>query len=1179
MRLREGEEQPHQEEPAAAAKDGFVGFSTGKNKRVAVSEESLKKAEMRLREGDADAGLKEAEMPPSIGFQTGSKKVVAPSALSLKAAEVMLSDHEDNGPALIEAASPPFKKGLVAPAKCDKSGDDNDWASQQSALARFVEPQDGDARTSLSRKSERGSGQDDEFFERKFDLGSSKKLLRFTEDDDVAAPVRPNVALQAALTPVSRPGAKTGSSSKSFSTPRTKPFQAPSRNVNTPATPMGKRSLALSTPVSAPNSATKTPPRNGPVSLTAPSVLPVAPRKSLMQLAGGEELKSYSDDDFKKFGVKGSTLNMTFEDAKGFRFDHGATGPEWFRAELLKDSSVKEELLSVAWVENHYSLIVWKLACMERAFPDVLGAVYLKKVQVLKQLQNRYVVETGGIHRPIFRKISERDDVATRYMVVVVTRVIDLGEDCPAQLLAQAKPAEGEEMDEKTAGLILASFATIEVSDGWYVMRAKLDAKLTEHLAMGRIFAGMKLRICGARLQGVTEPCPVLELPESAFLALSVNGCRRAKWHSRLGLRLSPPYPVGIKSVQPGGGTIPRLDLVIVRVMPLLYMQKNEETGRWSSHDAKAEADSQERLQASVAAECAACAEEMRADFDREDAQRRQSSRRLSAHQLQFERNEEVLYSAYLANPSVLDAMSEAQQALVMQLERRIEEERSTTIQSEVQSLTEKAQASRQVTPFVEIEVADCPMMESPDMTKIGRATVQVYSPDGELLENVLREGKLVSVFGLEAPRTRVDDFGRIRLKSGKMTMWKERAEEQPPAWLDNVYTPRRCIQLTELSKAAPNALFDWMGCVLQIAPFASGEDQVMYFFSDGSGNGLALAVECPVSFRVNYETRGELSQVQMKNLAYNMFDEHLRLHVAVASSRTELLKVGPADSAKLTDAALLIGEVNERMRHFVGFSGQVCLSDSFYTTKLVAVPQPFAVLAFSPATSGAVCVASWSDILLPSAIDDTKCTSCQRSLSDSPYQPTLDGIAICLDDGRDSYLCKLPTRWLMTMLSTQSAGCVELLGWLQVLLRTGKCLGNVEEQDEFFCRERLRALQKTKAGELALPSTTIVLLLNCAIGTDGEEEGICKHQAAAAALVTPEPIRMRPLEREWLLSLLWSALCSKRWAFSVARATGAKKHVPGWKDVYGEVESVAPLVERRTMSQMMLKAWDAEFK
>ena len=31
----------------------------------------------------------------------------------------------------------------------------------------------------------------------------------------------------------------------------------------------------------------------------------------------------------------------------------------------------------MAWAENHYSLIVWKLASMERAFPSIFGGRWL----------------------------------------------------------------------------------------------------------------------------------------------------------------------------------------------------------------------------------------------------------------------------------------------------------------------------------------------------------------------------------------------------------------------------------------------------------------------------------------------------------------------------------------------------------------------------------------------------------------------------------------------------------------------------------------------------------------------------------------------------------------------------------------------------------------------------------
>jgi hypothetical protein len=1202
--MRDGEEDPVPPPPPVEEAGAFGGFSTGKNKRVAPSAESLKKAAALMRDGDDDPAP--PPPPPLVGeegafggFSTGKNKRVAPSAESLKKAAALMRDGDDDPappppPPLVgeEGAFGGFSTGKnkrVAPSaeSLKKAAalmeDDCEKVSPKTQMTQIAPSSESAPRAQQSMKLVEEAGRDDEFKQEKQQGNPRvlKKLLNFSEEDEVAVVPKLSVAQQAALaTPLSRSKTVATSAGKSFSTPRTKPFQAPSRNGNTPATPMGKRAMQTSSAEGSSSSKSVMPRPVATAATVVAAPVSASPlRKSLLDFNGAPELKSYSEEDYLRMGVRDSTQNMTFEMAAGFRFDRGATGPEWFRAELLKDGAVKEELLSLEWVENHYALIVWKLASMERAFPGTLGAVYLTKLQVLKQLQARYAVETGGVHRPIFRKIAERDDVATRYMVVVVTRVIDLGEDCPALPAAPPKLAEGEEMDEKTAGLILASFATIEVSDGWYVMRAKLDAKLTEHLAMGRIFPGLKLRVCGARLQGVTEACPVLELPEGAFLALSVNGCRRAKWHARLGLKLSPPFPVSIKSVQAGGGTIPRLDLVILRVMPLLFMEKDEETGRWSSHDSKAEAEAQERIQAAVAATSAACAEEMRAEFDREDAQRRQSGRRLGAHQLQYERNEEVLYSAYLFNPSLLEGMTEPQQALVLRLERRIEEERSSAIQAEVQSLTEKAQAKRQVTPFVELEVADCPMEEVADRARIGYAVVQVYSPDGELLENVLREGKLVSVFGLEAPKTRPDDLGRPRLKSGKMTMWKERVEEAPIALYKEIYSPRACLPLVQLSTATPDMLFDWFGCVLQIAPFgASTAELAMFFFADGSGNGMALAVEGPPSFKVNYETRGELAQVHLRNLSYKLFDEHLRLHVAVCSSRTELLKISAADSAKLTETAEAIAEVNQRMQHFVEFSGQVSVNASFYSSKLVAAIQPLGVAVFSPLTASAACVPTWGDLLVSDALGSEQCGKCQRALVGSVYRPSLTGIAVCLDDGVNSYLCTLSTRCLTTMLAVRTPAIVELHNWLQVLERTGRCIGrDAEEQEEFLCFGRQKAFRSVKAGELALPSTVIALLLNCSVSST---EDLCSHDQCACSLVTPLPIVLRPKERATLLGLLWAALASKRWAFTVARATsGSKKHVAGWKDVYGDVESVAPLVECRWIAQLMMKAWDVEFK
>jgi predicted double-glycine peptidase len=82
--LANDEEPPQKEEE-------FVGFSTGKNKRVTVSEESLKKAKGILA-NDEEPPQKEEEF---VGFSTGKNKRVTVSEESLKKAKGILASDEE----------------------------------------------------------------------------------------------------------------------------------------------------------------------------------------------------------------------------------------------------------------------------------------------------------------------------------------------------------------------------------------------------------------------------------------------------------------------------------------------------------------------------------------------------------------------------------------------------------------------------------------------------------------------------------------------------------------------------------------------------------------------------------------------------------------------------------------------------------------------------------------------------------------------------------------------------------------------------------------------------------------------------------------------------------------------------------------------------------------------------
>lgn len=97
------------------------------------------------------------------------------------------------------------------------------------------------------------------------------------------------------------------------------------------------------------------------------------------------------------------------------------------------------------------------------------------------------------------KKITERDDSSAKTMVLCVCDVEPSG----------------------TAGRTDRPVSTIWLTDGWYRLRAALDAPLTALLRRQRIKVGDKLVTHGAELVGPQDACPPLEVPESLMLKVS----------------------------------------------------------------------------------------------------------------------------------------------------------------------------------------------------------------------------------------------------------------------------------------------------------------------------------------------------------------------------------------------------------------------------------------------------------------------------------------------------------------------------------------------------------------------------------------------------------------------------------------------------------------------------------
>lgn len=84
---------------------------------------------------------------------------------------------------------------------------------------------------------------------------------------------------------------------------------------------------------------------------------------------------------------------------------------------------VDTKLISDEWICNHYRWIVWKLAAMEVAFPSQLAGRCLTPECVASQLKYRYDREVDRSERSCLKKIFERDDVASRLMILCVAGI------------------------------------------------------------------------------------------------------------------------------------------------------------------------------------------------------------------------------------------------------------------------------------------------------------------------------------------------------------------------------------------------------------------------------------------------------------------------------------------------------------------------------------------------------------------------------------------------------------------------------------------------------------------------------------------------------------------------------------------------------------------------------------
>ena len=157
-------------------------------------------------------------------------------------------------------------------------------------------------------------------------------------------------------------------------------------------------------------------------------------------------------------------------------------------------------LATQKWVDNHWSLILWKLAGMAAFDPESETDVDRRRwswAETMRQLQYRYAspsilyyVNRALAHsyekelnrgaRPALRLITAQDVSAGFHMILCVSGIVwsesGIGND----------------------GLPLVPHPTLELTDGWYRLRTRVDEVLARAARRGVIRVGRKIAVSGA---------------------------------------------------------------------------------------------------------------------------------------------------------------------------------------------------------------------------------------------------------------------------------------------------------------------------------------------------------------------------------------------------------------------------------------------------------------------------------------------------------------------------------------------------------------------------------------------------------------------------------------------------------------------------------------------------------
>ncbi|NWW72470.1 BRCA2 protein, partial [Climacteris rufus] len=514
--------------------------------------------------------------------------------------------------------------------------------------------------------------------------------------------------------------------------------------------------------------------------------------------------------------------------------DEGKAGKNEFYRALCDTPGVDPNLITEAWVYNHYRWIVWKLAAMEVSFPREFANRCLTPEMVLLQLKYRYDLEVDRSKRSAIKKIMERDDAAGKTLVLCISKIISLN-------TVVSPSSSNKNVESKKAAAI------IEVTDGWYGIRALLDPPLKAFLDRRRLTVGQKIIVHGAELVGPQNGCTPLEASDSLMLKISANSTRCARWHTKLGFHRDPrPFPLPLASLYSEGGAVGCIDVIIQRSYPMQWMEKTS-AGSYVFRNSRAEEreaakhaeDQQKKLEALFA--------KIQAEYEKHEERnsRTPRSRIVTRQQIHNLQDGAELYEAIqnASDPGYMEGYLSADQLKALKAYRQLmDDKKQTQIQEQFKKALEAAEQEesgcykRDVSVVWKLYVVDYRKQKNHK-----GAVLSIWRPLPDIC-SLLKEGARYRIFQLSAAPSRGRaDCTHIQLTATKKTQYLQLPVSQE--MLVQVFFPRKALEFTSLldpSFQPPCAEVDLVGVVVSVSRTGF---TTMVYLSDESCNLVAIKI------------------------------------------------------------------------------------------------------------------------------------------------------------------------------------------------------------------------------------------------------------------------------------------------------------------------------------------------